>query len=409
MARSSARASAATHDAADGRGTRRRIVGITAWATRAPSGSAWRRSSRRRHFIQNLGDGTFFHSGQLAIQAAIGAGVEHHLQAALQRHGRDDRRPGPDAASSASPSSAHDPARPGRRARSSITDRGSDRYAGRLAAPTASRCSDRSEIVEAQEVLADVAGVTVLIHDQACAAELRRARKRGTRRRRRPQRVVINHRICEGCGDCGEVSNCLSVQPIDTPFGRKTAIDQTTCNLDYSCLEGDCPAFMTVEVDGPTALRRESAPPAEPTDAARSARRCRRRRRRRFGSAGIGGTGVVTVAQVLGDRGDARRLAGRGLDQIGLSPEGRTRGQRSRALGAGADVDESSGRQQADVLLAFDLLVGRERGHSCRGVEVRPPSSPRLPRRRPAARSPRRRSRLRRSISCSHASADQRR
>lgn len=153
----------------------------------------------------------------------------------------------------------------------------------------------RDRLAEAQRVLAATEGVTILIHDQACAAESRRKRKRG----KLPtpnQRVVINERICEGCGDCGTKSNCLSVQPVDTEFGRKTRIHQSSCNLDFSCLKSDCPSFLTVTPDIP--VKKEFAPlgpddiPVPPESGLDSVQ---------VRIAGVGGTGVVTVSQPPGN------------------------------------------------------------------------------------------------------------
>ncbi len=236
----------------------------------------------------------------------------------------------------------------------------------------------RERLIEAQELLATVPGVTVLIHDQACAAELRRARKRG-RAPSPTRRVVINHRVCEGCGDCGDVSNCLSVQPVDTPFGRKTRIDQTTCNLDFSCLDGDCPSFVTIDTRPSRWWRRTPAAPAPPVSAPTAPATPAEGALAALLAAdppppgpsvdaggpgdvtvrmvGIGGTGVVTVAQVLGTAAMLDGYHVRGLDQIGLSQKAGpvvsdlhlTRGHDSESsrLGAG----------QADVLLVFDALV----------------------------------------------------
>jgi indolepyruvate ferredoxin oxidoreductase len=223
----------------------------------------------------------------------------------------------------------------------------------------------RDRLIEAQEVLARVKGTTVLIHDQACAAEARRARKRNLAPTP-PQRVAINHRICEGCGDCGEVSNCLSVQPIDTPFGRKTEIDQTTCNLDYSCLEGDCPSFMTITLREPNLLARflakggaekDAKAVPTPTDVLPVPEFIVPNDEFAMRITGIGGTGVVTVAQVVGTAAMLDGYTVRGLDQIGLSQKAGPVVSDLRLSRTQATATSRLGEGQADLLLAFDQLV----------------------------------------------------
>jgi indolepyruvate ferredoxin oxidoreductase len=312
----------------------------------------------RKHFIQNLGDGTYFHSGQLAVQAAIAA--KSNVTFKLLYNGAVAMTGGQGA--------------PGRVgvpgvtrilleqgvAQVLITTEDLDDYKG-VSLPPGVLVWDRTRIVEAQELLRDVPGVTVLIHDQACAAELRRDRKRGVIA---PPtfRVVINERVCEGCGDCGEKSGCLSVQPLDTPFGRKTTIEQTSCNLDASCLQGDCPSFMTVEIDPDkvsTLKTNKPAPPSvfpEPTASSNHAD-CTVR------MTGIGGTGVVTVSQILSAAALLDGLEAKGLDQTGLSQKA---GPVVSDVRIGATLDHASnkaGIATANVLIGFDLLVAANEVH----------------------------------------------
>ncbi len=307
----------------------------------------------RRHFIQNLGDGTYFHSGQLAIQAAVAAGV--NITYKLLYNGTVAMTGGQDPQGQLGVSDVARVLLTQGVARVLVTTEDPSRHP-RGSLPDGVEVWDRSRLLEAQKVLAEVPGVTVLIHDQACAAESRRARKRGKQPTPK-QRVAINHRICEGCGDCGEVSNCLSVQPVATPFGRKTEIDQTTCNLDFSCLEGDCPSFMTVtpDEDAPASAGRGAAP-EPPTDLPEPARvvpdddfamRI----------TGIGGTGVVTVAQVLGTAAMLDGYRVRGLDQIGLSQKAGPVVSDLRLSRSHPTATNRLGEAQADLLLAFDQLV----------------------------------------------------
>ncbi len=312
-----------------------------------------------QHIFQNLGDGTLFHSGGLAINYAVASGVNitykilyNSAVAMTGGHTATGQLPIPALVRRLEAEGVK---------RIIITTDDVEKYRGVTLSPIA-EVWPRERIIEAQETLAATPGVTVLIHDQQCAAEKRRLRKRG-RLAEPPTRVFINERVCEGCGDCGRTSNCLSVQPVDTEFGRKTQIHQSSCNKDYSCLRGDCPSFITGEPvknghrpAGRGAGRREvldrSLALPEPV-----------RRVPDEGFAlhmmGIGGTGVVTVNQILGT---AALLDGRhvwGLDQTGLSQKG---GPVVSDLKIGSAPQKTSkvSAGGADLYLGFDLLVAAD-------------------------------------------------
>jgi len=326
----------------------------------------------RDHLVQNLGDGTYFHSGQLAVTAAIAAAS--NITYKLLYNGAVAMTGGQDPQGQLGVAAVTRVLIEQGVSEVLVTTEDVSRVRG-YGMPSGVKVWDRARLDEAQRHLATVPGVTVLLHDQACAAESRRARKRGLIET--PDlRVVINERVCEGCGDCGQVSNCLSVQPVDTVFGRKTHIDQSTCNLDYSCLEGDCPSFMTISLKQPwwqrllgrtadvpdqsaSRITLDLAEPGEPITAVPTDELSIR-------LTGVGGTGVVTVAQVLGT---AAMLAGysvRGLDQIGLSQKAGPVVSDLTMSKSRGDHSSRLGERQADVLIALDQLVGA----SAKGLDV---------------------------------------
>ncbi len=334
------------------------LAGICAMGNEGMSWLGMEPFVSRKHFIQNLGDGTYFHSGQLAVQAAVAA--NSNITFKLLYNGAVAMTGGQDA-----PGRVAVPALTGILLaqgvkRVLITTDDVDDYRG-VSLPAGVEVWDRTRIVEAQELLRDIPGVTVLIHEQECAAELRRDRKRGIVAAPN-YRVIINDRVCEGCGDCGEKSGCLSVQPLETEFGRKTTIEQTSCNLDATCLQGDCPSFMTVEIDPKRIAASRSTRPAPPTVfpepvSLLSGEDCTIR------MAGIGGTGVVTVSQVLSAAALLDGLQAKGLDQTGLSQKA---GPVVSDVRIGATLDHASnkaGRSTTDVLLGFDLLVAAGDNH----------------------------------------------
>ncbi|BBY66013.1 indolepyruvate ferredoxin oxidoreductase family protein [Mycolicibacterium helvum] len=303
------------------------------------------------HIFQNLGDGTYFHSGQLAVQASVAAGVNITYKilynSAVAMTGAQDAQ-----GALPVPQLANKLALEGVAAIIVCTEEPA-RYRG-AAMATNVTVWHRDRLDEAQARLRDTPGVTVLIYDQQCAADARRRRKRGLQPVRRT-RVVINEAVCEGCGDCGVKSNCLSVQPVDTEFGRKTRIDQSTCNTDYTCLDGECPSFVTVEL--PERAQKSMAPTPEPPLAPEPEQRARIDSAYNVFLAGIGGTGIVTVNQVLAVAALRSGLCVNGLDQTGLSQKA---GPVTSHLRLGTGSEESSnriGQSAADCVLAFDLLT----------------------------------------------------
>ncbi|MCW2746824.1 MAG: indolepyruvate ferredoxin oxidoreductase family protein [Mycobacterium sp.] len=309
------------------------------------------------HVFQNIGDGTYFHSGQLAVQACVAAGVNITYKILYNQvvamTGAQDAAGGLPVPALTRKLHAEGVAKI---VVCSEEPAGYGKNAGFAPGVTVWH---RDRLDEAQRLLRDTPGVTVLIYDQHCAADARRLRRRGTMPVRRT-RVVINEAVCEGCGDCGQKSNCLSVQPVDTEFGRKTRIDQTTCNTDYSCLDGDCPSFVTVELpEGkPRAVGERPEPPTCPEPVLPRARPTYN-----VFLAGIGGTGVVTVNAVLATAAlrDGLRVAG--LDQTGLSQKAgpvTSHLRVSTADGADGEAANRLSSGSADVVLALDLMVAAE-------------------------------------------------
>jgi indolepyruvate ferredoxin oxidoreductase len=307
--------------------------------------------SKRDHVFQNIGDGTYNHSGSMAIRAAIAAGVNVTYKIlfndAVAMTGGQTNDGGLSVLKI-----AHEVAAAGAKRIAVVADE-PGKYPLGTHWPHGTSIRHRDELMDVQKELADIPGCTVMIFDQTCAAEKRRRRKRGLYPDPE-RRIVINDLVCEGCGDCGVQSNCVSVQPLETEFGRKRAIDQSSCNKDFSCVKGLCPSFVIVEG---ARLRQSDAValPASPLpDPALPAID------KTFNViiTGIGGTGVVTIGAVIGM---AAHLDGKGvgiIDMAGLAQKGGAVQTHLRIAARPEDISSIRvAAHSADLVLGGDIVV----------------------------------------------------
>ena len=309
--------------------------------------------STRPHVFQNLGDGTYNHSGYMAIRAAIASGVNITYKILFND------------AVAMTGGQMHDGGLTVWQIAAQVAAEGAKRvvvvsdepkkYPPGIEWPKGITFHHRDDLQAVQKVLAEIPGCTVLIYDQTCAAEKRRRRKRGTF----PdpdKRVIINELVCEGCGDCGVQSNCVSVQPLETEFGRKRLIDQSSCNKDYSCVKGFCPSFVTVhgaKLKKGTSANLDAPMPALPVPVLPKIDQTYN-----IIVTGVGGTGVVTIGGILGM---AAHLEGKGIgviDMAGLAQKGGAVYSHMRIAEHPDDIHAirvSAGG--ADLVLGGDIVV----------------------------------------------------
>jgi indolepyruvate ferredoxin oxidoreductase len=314
------------------------------------------------HVFQNIGDGTYFHSGLLAIRAAVAAAVpityKVLVNGAVAMTGGQPIEGEPLQGEITVPEIARQLDAEGVR-RIAVVSEDPKKYPSDARFPPGVSFHHRDELDRVQRELREWQGVSALVYDQTCAAEARRLRKRGSY----PdpdRRVVINELVCEGCGDCGVQSNCISIEPVESEFGRKRRINQSSCNKDFSCLKGYCPSFVTLRgarlrkagltpVGGGADALLASLPAPLAADASRPVNVL---------VVGIGGSGVVTLGALLGM---AAHLEGKGcsvLDVTGLAQKnGPVTSHVRIANDPGALFATRIGAGAADLVLGCDIVV----------------------------------------------------
>ena len=314
--------------------------------------------SKVPHVFQNLGDGTYFHSGYLAIRAAVAAKVNVTYKILYNDAVAMTGGQAVDGTISVR-QIAQQMAAEGIQRIALVTEDLS-RYDDPAGLPSHVTLHDRADMDKVQRELREVQGVSVLIYDQVCAAEKRRRRKKGELPKL-SKRLFINDAVCEGCGDCGMQSNCTSIMPLETEFGRKRTIDQSSCNQDYSCIKGFCPSFVTVT--GGTLKKMKSVTTAKDSthdnDSALPepvAASCETSYNILIN--GIGGTGVITIGALLGMAG---HLEGKGVSVLDMTGMSQKNGSVTSHVRIAATPDAIRAQRiatgEADLVLGCDMLT----------------------------------------------------
>ena len=333
---------------------------VVNWTQMGGEGSNWIGESqfvRDKHVFQIMGDGTYYHSGSLAIRAAVAAKTPITYKilfndAVAMTGGQPVDGP------ISVPMIARQVHAEGVRRISIVSDE-PEKFGPSSELPAIASVDHRRDLDTIQKELREYPGVSVLIYDQTCAAEKRRRRKKGLMVDP-DKRAFINDRVCEGCGDCSDQSNCLSVIPKTTPFGVKREIEQSSCNKDFSCVNGFCPSFVTViggrlrkgkglSADGAQLPQRLPDPPPA---------RISRGGTFNIMIAGVGGTGVVTIGALISMAAHMEGKTASVVDQLGMAQKGGAVISHLRIAEQGKDILASRVNQgSADLLIACDNLV----------------------------------------------------
>lgn len=307
----------------------------------------------RKHLFQNIGDGTYFHSGSIAVTSAIAAGVNITYKILYNGH---VAMTGGQVATGVLPIPELSRKLEAEGVKKIVVlTEDVAKYADGVQMAANAQVKDRDELPSVLAELEKIAGVTVIIYDQQCAAEKRRWRARG-KLKEPVKRLVIHEEVCEGCGDCVKQSNCMSLHPVATELGQKIRIHQSSCNKDYTCSLGDCPSFLTVEIAEGTGLKKRTLPVLPETDVPPPHDVVKAGDCYRILMPGVGGTGVVTINALIATAATLDGLRVMTLDQTGLSQKGGAVVSHLVLSESKVELSPRANTGNTDLILGFDLL-----------------------------------------------------